>query len=77
MDAQKAEADKEIKQRRAEISRQENRIDQKETALDRKTEVLEKKEEELKSAPLRPRSVWQRSTPCAPRRWSVWKRWPV
>ena len=48
MDAQKAEADKEIKQRRAEISRQENRIDQKETALDRKTEALEKREDELK-----------------------------
>ena len=48
MDAQKAEADKEIKQRRAEITRQENRIDQKETALDRKTEALEKREEELK-----------------------------
>ena len=48
MDAQKAEADKDIKQRRAEISRQENSIDQKETALDRKTEALERKEEELK-----------------------------
>ena len=77
VDAQKAEADKEIKQRRAEISRQENRIDQKETALDRKTEALEKREEELKRSTRRPRPIWPRSMPCAPRRWSVWKRWPA
>ena len=77
VDAQKAEADKEIKQRRAEISRQENRIDQKETALDRKTEALEKREEELKKKHEEAEAHLPRSMPCAPRRWSVWKRWPA
>lgn len=42
----KAEADKEIKDRRSEISRQEHRLDQKEENIDRKTAALEKKEED-------------------------------
>ncbi len=42
------EADKEIKDRRAEISRQERRLDQKEENLDRKTAALERSEENLK-----------------------------
>ena len=44
----KAEADKEIKERRADISRQEKRLDQKEENLDRKTTALEQKEEQQK-----------------------------
>ena len=44
----KAEADKEIKDRRADISRQEKRLDQKEENIDRKTAALEQKEEEHK-----------------------------
>ncbi len=44
----KAEADKEIKDRRAEISRQERRMDQKEEALDKRTAAMERKEEDLK-----------------------------
>ena len=43
----KAEADKEIKERRSELSRQERRLDQKEEAMDRKTAVLEQKETDL------------------------------
>ncbi len=43
----KAEADKEIKERRGELSRQERRLDQKEEALDRKTAALEQKEKDL------------------------------
>lgn len=45
----RAEADREIKERRSEISRQENRLNQKEENLDRKTSALEKKEEDLKA----------------------------
>src|SRR5699024_1741453 len=44
----KSEADKEIKDRRAEVSRQERRMDQKEEALDKRTAAMERKEEELK-----------------------------
>ena len=44
----KSDADKEIKERRAEISRQERRIDQKEEALDKRTTQMERKEEDLK-----------------------------
>ena len=44
----KADADKEIKERRAEISRQERRMDQKEEALDKRTAAMERKEEDLK-----------------------------
>ena len=79
MDAQKAEADKEIKQRRAEIARQENRIDQKETALDRKTEALESAEEEelKKRRRKKPKPIWPRWTPSAPRRWSGLRHWPA
>ena len=44
----KADADKEIKDRRAEISRQERRMDQKEEALDKRTAAMERKEEDLK-----------------------------
>ncbi len=44
----KAEAEKEIRERRSEVSRQERRIDQKEENLDRKTAALEQKEEEQK-----------------------------
>ena len=44
----KAEADKEIKDRRSEISRQERRMDQKEEALDKRTAAMERKEEDLK-----------------------------
>ncbi|MEG0339723.1 MAG: ribonuclease Y [Oscillospiraceae bacterium] len=44
----KAEADKEIKERRSELSRQEHRLDQKEETVDKKTTILEKKEEDLK-----------------------------
>ena len=43
-----SDADKEIKDRRAEISRQERRIDQKEEALDKRTTQMERKEEDLK-----------------------------
>ncbi len=43
----KAEADKEIKERRGELTRQEHRLDQKEETLDRKTASLEKKEADL------------------------------
>ena len=44
----KADADKEIKDRRAEIPRQERRMDQKEEALDKRTAAMERKEEDLK-----------------------------
>ena len=44
----KSEADKEIKERRAEITRQERRADQKEEALDKRTATIERKEEDLK-----------------------------
>lgn len=44
----KQEAEKEVKERRAEVTRQERRLDQKEEAIDRKTEALEKREEEVK-----------------------------
>ncbi|MBC5581633.1 ribonuclease Y [Anaerofilum sp. BX8] len=44
----KAEADKEIKERRSEVTRQERRLDQKEENIDRKTAALEQKEEEQK-----------------------------
>ena len=44
----KSDADKEIKDRRAEISRQERRMDQKEEALDKRTATMERKEEDLK-----------------------------
>ena len=44
----KADADKEIKDRRSEISRQERRMDQKEEALDKRTAAMERKEEDLK-----------------------------
>ena len=44
----KGEADKEVKDRRAEISRQERRMDQKEEALDKRTAAMERKEEDLK-----------------------------
>ena len=44
----KSDADKEIKDRRAEITRQERRIDQKEEALDKRTTQMERKEEDLK-----------------------------
>ena len=43
----RTEADKEIKDRRAELSRQERRMQQKEENLDRKNENLEKKEDSL------------------------------
>ncbi|MDE6784292.1 MAG: ribonuclease Y [Ruminococcus sp.] len=43
----RTEADKEIKDRRAELSRQERRMQQKEENLDKKTDNLEKKEEAL------------------------------
>ena len=45
----RAEADKEIKERRGEMTRQERRLDQKEEALEKKTSVLEKKEEDMKN----------------------------
>ena len=45
--ALRSEADKDIKERRAEIQRQERRIIQKEETLDKKTENIEKKEEAL------------------------------
>ncbi len=45
--ALRTEADKDIKERRAEVQRQERRIIQKEESLDKKTENLEKKEEIL------------------------------
>lgn len=45
--ALRAEADKDIKERRAEVQRQERRIVQKEESLDKKTENIEKKEEIL------------------------------
>ena len=45
----KADADKEIKERRSEITRQERRLDQKEEALDKKNAALEKREEDLKN----------------------------
>ena len=44
----KSDADKEIKDRRAEITRQERRIDQKEEDLDKRTAQMERKEEDLK-----------------------------
>ncbi|MEG0305827.1 MAG: ribonuclease Y, partial [Oscillospiraceae bacterium] len=44
----KAEADKEIKERRGELSRQERRLDQKEESVDKKTEALEQKEDDLR-----------------------------
>ena len=43
----RAEADKEIKDRRAELSRQERRMQQKEENLDKKTDNLERKEDSL------------------------------
>ena len=43
----RAEADKEIKERRSELTRQERRLDQKESNLDQKTDNLEKKEQTL------------------------------
>jgi len=43
----RADADKELKERRSETQRQERRLQQKEESLDRKTENLEKKEETL------------------------------
>lgn len=45
--ALRTEADKDIKERRAEVQRQERRIVQKEETLDKKTENIEKKEETL------------------------------
>ncbi len=45
--ALRSEADKDIKERRAEVQRQERRIIQKEESLDKKTENIEKKEETL------------------------------
>lgn len=45
--ALRTEADKDIKERRAEVQRQERRIIQKEESLDKKTENIEKKEETL------------------------------
>ena len=45
----RAEADKEIKERRGEMTRQERRLDQKEEALEKKTSALEKKEEDMKA----------------------------
>ena len=45
--ALRSEADKDIKERRAEVQRQERRIIQKEETLDKKTENIEKKEETL------------------------------
>lgn len=47
--ALRTEADKDIKDRRAEVQRQERRIIQKEETLDKKTENIEKKEETLNS----------------------------
>ena len=44
----KSEADREIKDRRAEITRQERRMDQKEEALDKRSAAMERKEEDLK-----------------------------
>ncbi|MDD4849870.1 MAG: ribonuclease Y [Gemmiger sp.] len=44
----KAEADREIKDRRAEVTRQERRIDQKEESLDKRNTTMERKEEDLK-----------------------------
>jgi len=41
----KAEAERDIKERREEIKRQENRLIQKENAIDRKTEQIERKDE--------------------------------
>lgn len=45
--ALRSEADRDIKERRAEVQRQERRIIQKEETLDKKTENIEKKEETL------------------------------
>lgn len=45
--ALRTEADRDIKERRAEVQRQERRIIQKEESLDKKTENIEKKEEAL------------------------------
>ncbi len=45
----RADADKDIKDRRSEISRQERRMQQKEESLDRKLENAEKKEEQIQS----------------------------
>ncbi len=47
--ALRTEADRDIKERRAEVQRQERRIIQKEETLDKKTENIEKKEEMLSS----------------------------
>ena len=41
----KAEAERDIKERREELKRQENRLIQKENAIDRKTEQIERKDE--------------------------------
>ena len=43
----RSEADREIRERRAEVQRQEKRIDQKEEALDKRADNIEKKEEAL------------------------------
>ncbi len=48
----KADADKEIKERRGEISRQERRLTQKEENIDKKTENLELKEQDAKQKEL-------------------------
>ena len=44
----RSEAEREVKDRRAELTRQERRLDQKEEALDKKTNALEQKEDDLK-----------------------------
>ncbi len=44
----KSEAEKEIKERRAEISRQERRMDQKEETLDKRSAAMDRKEDDLK-----------------------------
>ena len=44
----KAEADKEIKERRNELSRQERRLDQKEETMERRSQNIEQKENDLK-----------------------------
>ncbi len=45
----RTEAEKEIKERRAEVSRQERRVQQKEETMDRKLDNIEKKEETLQN----------------------------
>ena len=45
----RADADRDIKDRRSEISRQERRMQQKEESLDRKLENAEKKEEQIQA----------------------------